>query len=1210
MSRLRPLFASVIFTAVLAISGIAVAAPGGLGTAGGDRPTSALPDGYAPAVADTNSLDRYMVRVAGPALANAELAAGDELSAPAQRDATREARASQAGAIGEARSLGGRVVYRYDTLLNAFSVAGISSDEAAELAARDDVRSVEPVAVVKRENETSVPFIGADQVWDIGGDDNTRGQGIRVAVIDTGIDYTHANFGGLGTVQAYEDNDPTVIEPGSFPTDKVVGGYDLVGETYDVLDDDTTNDIPVPDPDPLDDGTVGDHGSHTAGTCCGEGVGSEIGPGVAPESDLLAIKVWHEGNSTADVLVAGYERAMDPNNDGNTNDGADVISFSGGVDYGAQSSAEAVAAQKVVDMGTVFVASAGNSGNQPVGGSAYIGGTPANAPGVVSVAASIDEFLAQTITINSPSITLPDDPIMVQQDWGADLPPGGLTNVDLFDGRALDPPANPGNESPADAQFCSTLPPNSLTGETVLVFKGATGEGDCSGSTKVFNAQQAGAQAVIMISLFGGAPSALATNGEAITIPAVMISGPNGYAILDALSPADDYNSGAVNATLNDDTTTIPSYVDAMTDFTSEGPARVTNALKPDISAPGFDIQSTDAGTGDQGQKFSGTSMAAPHISGVAALLLQLHPNWTPAQIKAAMMNQATQDLKDNLLGSPVSATVMGSGRVQAFESANAVSLASPASLSFGLQSVSQLTTSVQTFQVSNTDSQSHHYVVGGGGARYSDFDPSPASVGIALDGTSFGSSQAFDLAPGASRTVRVRLSLDPSAIAEADQEDGWYYIHPNVDGNVTIDQSNNGTDTLHVPWHVAPLAASNNGLSKTALDTSGDGSDQMQLTGSGAGTPAADLYLLGATDGADTGGEQDLRAFGARSFTGADVEDGDAESLPTGTDAFAGIGWTDFLADPDAPADPVEFGVQTAAVHNTTETFEADVLVDAGADGVYAGDDDGVPADYLVVKLPAPGGEVCVFDLSLADPFDACSATYFADYSNYNANVTGLVVGAADIGITNAKPEIAYQVTTCTGGFAGDVPSSLCDDGGGSTGGVYDARLNASNPALKISPLTCRGFFGGGACDGSDPITVARGSAAAGVDPSVLALFPNNAPKAEPTVVTTDSTPDDGGPGPNPTPPDTTIDKGPKKKVKTRNVTFKFSSDSAGAAFECRLDDDDFAACTSPTKYKRLSRGKHTFRVRAVKDGLVDATPAVAKFKVMQKHKRRHHGR
>ncbi len=695
-----PFFAIALFT----VAGIA-AASGSDGTstpADTVRPHSGLADGFRPAALGAEDLGRYFVVMDGPSVATPGASAGQRLSGSAQKQVASSARLSQRAAIAETRAAGGDVVYRYDTLLNGFS-AQMSSKAASELAGRSDVASVQPVAIVQKLNESSVPFIGATKVWKKLG---AKGKGVVVADVDTGIDYTHKNFGGKGTVAAYEANDPNVIEPGTFPTKKVIGGYDLVGSNYDVLDEDTSNDLPRPDPDPLD-GVDDDHGSHTSGTCCGDGVKGQIGPGVAPKSKLLAIKVWDEGDSTDDVLVAGYERAMDPNDDGKTDDAADVLTFSGGVDYGTENSAEAVAAQHVVDMGTVFVAAAGNSGNQPVGGSAYIAGTPANSPGVISVAASIDQFTAQTISINSPSIDLPDDGIMVVQDFGGDFPEDGITS-DLYDGRELDPPADPGSETPADAQFCSPLPGGSLAGKTVLVFKGSTSEGDCAGSAKAYNAQQAGAQAVILISLFGGAPSGLSTDGEPITIPVVMISGNDGYAILDQLSPGNSYNSGTVNATLNADTTVIPAYTDAMTDFTSEGPARLTNDLKPDISAPGYDIQSTDAGTGNKGVKFSGTSMATPHVAGVAALLVQLHPKWSPEQIKAALMNQANQDLKDNLLGEPVSATVMGSGRVDAFASAKAVSLASPASLSYGLDIASGPVEETRAFKVTNKGKEKH----------------------------------------------------------------------------------------------------------------------------------------------------------------------------------------------------------------------------------------------------------------------------------------------------------------------------------------------------------------------------------------------------------------------------------------------------------------------------------------------------------------------
>ncbi len=939
-----------------------------------------------------------------------------------------------------------------------------------------------------------MPFIGATAVNE---DLNVKGQDMRVAVVDDGIDYTHANYGGPGTVEAYESNDPAFVEPGTFPTSKVVGGYDFVGAGYDVLDDDPANDIPRPDADPIDDG--GGHGSHTSGTVAGIGVGDEIGPGAAPKAKLYAYKVWAVGNSTDDVLVAAYERAVDPNQDGDTSDAVDVLSFSGGVDYGTLNSTEARAAQRVVDVGTVFVASAGNSGNQNVGGSAYITGTPSTARGVIGVAASIDQYNALTLTANTPPVTLPDNGIMVEQDFGGQVPAAGLT-ADLYDARAEDPPADPGNEEPADALLCTPVAGTPYTGKVVLTFKGATGEGDCAGSTKVFNAQEAGAAAVVLVSLFGGFPSALATNGEPITIPAVMITAADGYALLDTMSPSPPaYNSATVNATLNGETTPIPGFEDSLTDFTSEGPAHLTSDMKPDISAPGFDIQSTAAGTGNEGVKLSGTSMAAPHVSGVATLLRQIHPKWSPAEIKAVLMNQATREVFNNDLSEPAPATTMGAGRVQALESAEAKSLAAPGSLSFGLQQLATAQTLTQTFKVKNKDRKKHKYTVTGGGPRYADFDPALTSVTVSKNGTTFADSQSFKLKKKKSKTITVQLALDPSAIAEADQLNGWYYFLGNQDGTIEVKQRKNGSDKFAVSWHVVPGAVSANSLSTDTLDLSGGPATMELVEGAAAGASYADLYNLGYLDPETTRGEADIVAVGARSFAGASVEDATPEGVPEGTDELAGLTWLEFLADPDSPSEPIEFGVQMADVHNTTETVQVDVLVDTGADGVFAGDPLGIPGDYLISKPAAPGGEVCVFDLSAPDPFAECAALYFADYSNYNSNLFGLVVDAADIGLDNNESGFSYSVTACAGTFSGDVPGQLCDTAEEVDGGTYTATLDAIAPALAIDPLVCKGFWDGGACDAGSPIEV---SGDAAVD--VLALFPNNAPSQDPVIVET----------------------------------------------------------------------------------------------------------
>ena len=1090
--RLRRSFALVMgLVLVSTVQGIGQSAPGGQGATDRSQRVAetTLPDGFLPAMVRARQLGRYFVEMKAPAAADALLRRGagaaDRTSAPQQQSAASAALRAQEGAIGQARSLGGQVTFRYKVLVNAFS-ARLSAQAASALAQRADVRSVQPVSIVRKSLSTSVPFIGAPQVWSTFG---VRGGGMRVAIVDTGIDYTHASFGGAGTVAAYEANDPTFIESGTFPTTKVIGGFDFVGEDYDVLDADTSNDTPRPDFDPLDEDG---HGTHTGSTVAGVAVPGEVGRGVAPAAKLFAYKVWDVGNSTDDVLVAAYERAVDPNQDGSVSDAVDVLSFSGGVDYGTLNSLEAKAAQRVVDLGTVFVASAGNSGNQPSGASAYISGTPSIARGVVSVAASIDEFLALDLDVNSPpGIVLPLDGLTVHQSWSAPVPSGGHTD-DLFDGRAVDP-------GTAD-HFCDPVAPGSLTGQTVVIFRGT-----CAVSTKTFNAQEAGAIAVVVRNNAAGAPVALATAGEVLTIPSFMISLDDADAILAVMSPnaPTTFNEVTVNVTITAEAVPNELFIDAMTSFTSEGPARLTSDLKPDISAPGSAIEAASVGTGNEAVALSGTSMAAPHVSGVATLLRQLHPNWTPAQIKGALMNQANRDLKDNLLNAPVPATVMGSGRVNAFQSARARSIAWPGSLSFGFAPTPTDWSAVRSFRVKNFDNKPHGYTVTAAD-RYSDFDPAMTSVAVSIDGSSFGASRSFTLNGNRQRRVWVRLTIDPDVVTEEEQQFGWYYFHPNMDGSVQVAQSGSPRDVLRLPWHVAPLATSANGLSETSLDLTGPNPDTMELTeGPAAGVSYGDLYLLGTTDPAGSRNEADLVAVGARSFTGSTIGDA-AEGVPAGTDETFGITWLEFLTSADEPTEPVEIGVQTWGVHNVTESLEVDVLIDAGADGVFADTD--LQADYMIVKQAAPGGEVCVFDLSLPDPFDECAALYFPDYSNYNSNLVGLVVDASAIGLTTGAPEFSYHVEACTGTFSGDVPGFICDSAGeiDDDTDTWNLTLNAADPALVIDPLVCKGFWDGGACDGVDPIEVSSGSAAPGDDPSILALFPNDAPHRTATVVET----------------------------------------------------------------------------------------------------------
>lgn len=498
----------------------------------------------------------------------------------------------------------------------------VDAASLAEIRSLPGVRTVSPVARHELDNAESVPWIGTQDFWDTIG----TGEGVSIGIIDTGIDYQHENFGGDGT--------------NSYPTAKVVGGWDFVGDDY------NGSNTPVPDPDPLD---CNGHGSHVAGTAAGigvpDGVPDEIGPGVAKGADLYALRVFGCSGSTS-VTSDAIEWAMDPNGDGDMSDHLDVINMSLGSAFGYPDDPSAIASNNAAQLGIVVAASAGNSGDVP-----YITG----APGVANLAIST---AASTKGGDVPAI-------QVSGDYNAMIEATeGTSPVRVADG-----PFSGELIQDVDTLGCSPASVD-MTGKIALISRGA-----CSFDAKFDNAEAAGAVAVVVHN-DGADPSRVAPiimGGVSAGIPGVMIPSTDGFALSAAIGGGD-----SATALLDETLETPTQFFDLIAGFSSRGPGHGGSTFKPDVTLPGVSIVSTASGTVNGSANFQGTSMAAPHTAGVAALMRQQHPNLDSAAIKAIIQN-STVDMNQ-----PLPLTRQGVGRVSVTNAMELGSYASPGGLSFG----------------------------------------------------------------------------------------------------------------------------------------------------------------------------------------------------------------------------------------------------------------------------------------------------------------------------------------------------------------------------------------------------------------------------------------------------------------------------------------------------------------------------------------------
>jgi subtilisin family serine protease len=714
------------------------------------------------------------------------------------------------------------------------------ADQLRELAADPAVNAVHLVVPKTSTAKSADAFTRALDAWVATG---ATGDGVSIGIIDTGIDYTHATFGGSGTESAYADAygpaGQGTVPDGSFDPAKLLGGYDFAGPLYDADPASTipgASPFPDPDANPIDArytaGGAG-HGTHVAASAAGYGVLADgttfdgdyatltdisdwrIGPGSAPEAGVYALKVFGDAGGSTALTVAALDWAADPNGDNDFSDRLDVVNLSLGSDFDPVDDPENLFIDRLAEIGVLTVASAGNDGDVT-----DVGGSPGNAASALTVANSV----AGLQSFDAVEVVAVGDPALV-----------GLHAAQLSEDYT-----GPDVTAPVvhlgDVTGCTSLEEYAevIADQIVwLQWDDDDANRPCGTFDRWQNAEAAGAAGVLIGTTLPAFPAAIAGNEG---IPGARLTAAATVALLPQIQ------AGGVVARIGPSlrgavVVPVPSVADTLNSDSSRGVHGSLGVVKPDVAAPGTRITSAASGTGAGQVTYSGSSMSAPHVTGIAALIAQTHPDWSPAQIKAAVMNTATHDVHAGQDGSgPVYGPErVGAGRVDALDAvaADVIAFATDApglvTVAFGVVPVGDTTVVEQrTVTLQNTSGQDRRYATSfaqataAGGAGVT---ASPAEVTVPA---------------GGSAQVTLTLTADPATLARTidPTSASWYDLGDYVpreyvatlSGRLVLTPADGAA--LRVPVHAAPRLVSD--LVTEPVEFAGAESAPLEITGRG----------------------------------------------------------------------------------------------------------------------------------------------------------------------------------------------------------------------------------------------------------------------------------------------------------------------------------------------------------------------------------------
>ncbi|MHC5905863.1 S8 family serine peptidase [Streptomyces sp. S6] len=574
-----------------------------------------------------------------------------DIATDAVRDHVRKLKRERDGVLDAVDGV--KPLYSYQLLLNGFA-AKLTAGQASELARTPGVLALtrnvmsHPLATARTAGTLpaadTAGFLGLKKPGGlyskIPGGQRKAGAGMILGNLDTGIYPDSPSFAPLpadSLEQATVDRKwKGSCDPGQDPKHRITCNNKLIGAQY------FNKGITAPKendwPSPLDGES---HGSHTASTAAGNadvtasvpdsGISGAKISGIAPAARIAAYRVCYTDGCGSVDIVAAMEKAVA--------DGVDVISYSlGGSNTEKANGPTYLAMLNAARAGVFISASAGNSGPN----------TASNGvPWATTVAASSHDIGYQgTVTLgNGKSYS------------GVSIAGSGVPSAPLVDGAKA---ARSGARA-EDAALClpDTLDPAKVTGALVVCARGGNARTDKSAQVKA-----AGGVGLVLY-------NPLATDEEvadAHTIPGVHLAKAAGEAVKAYADGAGATASLAAAEAVHQEAPVVAGFSSSGPDLNSEG-----DLLKPDVTAPGVDIvAAVSPGTpgfpGRQGV-MSGTSMSAPHVSGLALLLRQLHPKWTPMEVKSALMTTAaTEDSAGKAIrragGSVATPLDYGSGHV------------------------------------------------------------------------------------------------------------------------------------------------------------------------------------------------------------------------------------------------------------------------------------------------------------------------------------------------------------------------------------------------------------------------------------------------------------------------------------------------------------------------------------------------------------------